>query len=199
VLTATRLETRAARRELPGVTVVRAGVGLSGLRSPVRAEVLISVGLCGGLIAETEPGTVVIPTVIAHGERRAVCDETWSDALTAAAFRLRVPVVRAPLVSTAVMVTGDERAGWAREGFAAVDMETGRAAMGAPRVAAVRVVLDSPRRELSPGWRHPGMAMLDPRLWSQALWLARHAPAYARRAATVVGSALADRDVETEI
>jgi hypothetical protein len=59
------------------------------------------------------------------------------------------------------------------------------------RVAAVRVVLDTPRQEISPAWERPARAALDPRHWSEGWWLLRTAPRYARRAARVVEAALA--------
>jgi hypothetical protein len=66
-------------------------------------------------------------------------------------------------------------------------METGR--ILAPRVAAVRVVLDTPIQELSPVWSNPLRALLDPRNWPQAAWLAREAPLAAQRGASVIAAA----------
>ncbi len=60
------------------------------------------------------------------------------------------------------------------------------------RVAAVRVVLDTPRQEISPAWRRPWRAALDPRNWRDAAWLARAAPRCSLRAARVVAAALAE-------
>jgi hypothetical protein len=187
------------RREAPRVRVVRTKVGVSGLRAPLQTGVLLSVGLCGGLDTAAVSGIVVIPTEVALGDQRWQCDAEWSGALAAAAARLGAGVLRAPLKTSRVMVTGAAREGWARQGFAAVDMETAQLFEYAPRVAAVRVVLDSPARELSPRWRRPALAMLDPRRWAEAWWLARYAPRYARLAARVLASALADRDVQSQI
>ena len=72
-------------------------------------------------------------------------------------------------------------------GYAGVDMETGL--LDAPRIAAVRVILDTPQHELSPDWLRPARALRNPRNWPQALWLARDAPRCARRAAEVVAAA----------
>jgi len=174
-------------------------VGLSDWRSTPSSRVIVSVGLAGGLGSDARPGTVVVATEVAYGDQSFVCDERWSRALVNAARRLALPVLHAPLVTTGAMVTGAQRAAYARAGFAAVDMETGMLARDGVRIAAVRTLLDTPQRELSPRWRHPMHAMLDPRCWSEAMWLMRHAPLYARRAAMVLASALAEGDVDPEI
>jgi hypothetical protein len=54
----------------------------------------------------------------------------------------------------------------------------------------VRVVLDTPQRELSRDWEHPLQAMLKPWNWAQALWLAREAPRGARLVARVVAQVI---------
>ena len=199
VVTATRLEHRAVRRAAPHAHAVRSTVGLAAIRTPIRAPVVISVGLCGGLEAGIEPGSVLIPGEVGDGERSWGCDPAWSDRLCVAAARLHLHSVRGRLATSREMVTGPARAAWARLGFAAVDMETALLMNEGARVAAVRVVLDSPSHELSPRWRHPATAIVDPRRWGEALWLVRHAPAYARRAAEVLASALADREVDAEV
>ncbi len=73
-------------------------------------------------------------------------------------------------------------------GCVAVDMETGL--LTAPRIAAVRVVLDTPERDLSEVWRWPALAFAHPGVWREALWLSREAPRCARRAAAVLAVAL---------
>jgi hypothetical protein len=67
-------------------------------------------------------------------------------------------------------------------------METGL--LTAPRIAAVRSILDTPARELSGAWQAPLRALLRPDVWGEAMWLGREAPRCARRAAAVVGEAL---------
>ncbi|MBV8073799.1 MAG: hypothetical protein JO140_00115, partial [Candidatus Eremiobacteraeota bacterium] len=57
VVTATRFETFAARRELPGRRIVRVGLG-SGYRSD---EIVVACGLAGGLRDDLPTGTVLIP------------------------------------------------------------------------------------------------------------------------------------------
>ena len=186
------------RRAAPDLRVVRAGVMLRRTGVPA-GGVLISVGLAGGLRPDAEAGSVVVPTEVALGDERYGCDEQWSAALERAARGLGHPVLRAALVTTDRMVTGADRAPHAARGFVAVDTETGLLARNHARVAAVRVLLDTPARELSPRWLHPAWALFDPRCWGQAVWLARHAPAYARRAAEVLASALRDVDVDAEV
>ncbi len=61
----------------------------------------------------------------------------------------------------------------------------------AARVVALRVLLDTPDRELSPRWEHPMRASLDPRRWPEAAWLFRTGPELARRAALVLAAAVA--------
>jgi hypothetical protein len=136
-----------------------------------------------------------VPTgsiVIADRVRRPngdefACDRALLMQLTVAARRLgREPIV-APVVTTTTIVHGAERARWARDGYVAADMESGL--IVAPRIAVVRVVLDTPKRELSPAWLSPARAILNPLLWPQALWLARNAPQCAKIAASVFAHA----------
>jgi hypothetical protein len=67
-------------------------------------------------------------------------------------------------------------------------METGF--VKARRVASVRVVLDTPERELSDAWLKPWSVLIRPDAWGQALWVAREAPRCARLAAAVLADAL---------
>jgi hypothetical protein len=116
------------------------------------------------------------------------CDPELTDALLQAAHALGIPVCESPLLTAATLVVGVRRALWAQRGYAAVDMET--ALLGARRVAAVRVILDTPQNELSPAWSDPARALLDPRNWPQAFWLARKAPACSRIAARIIARAI---------
>jgi hypothetical protein len=188
VITATGLETRAARRLLPGIRVLRVGVAFAG--APCRfASPVVSCGLAGGLGENVHAGTVVVATEVERpsGER-IPCDRTLVQALHVAAERLGYPTVAAPLLTSATLIRGASRAQWARLGFAAADMETGL--VEAPRLAAVRVVLDSRERELSEVWLRPLHACFAPAAWRELPWLLRHAPGYARRAAEVLRYAI---------
>jgi hypothetical protein len=121
------------------------------------------------------------------GERRA-CDAPLVDALAAAARELGYEPCYDPMITTTHVVRGDERQRWEREGYAAVDMET--ALLRPARLAAVRVVLDTPLKELSEDWLSPVTAALKPWNWPEMLWLARTAPRYAKLAALVIARAL---------
>jgi hypothetical protein len=151
-------------------------------------EALVFCGLAGGLHEHLPTGTVVIPNDVRRPDGSVMrCDDELSEALVAGARKLGLePVVAAMLTSRSVVV-GAERATWSREGFAAADMETGL--LRAPRVAAVRVILDTPARELSSDWLNPALAFLKPWNWPQAAWLAREGPRCARLAARVIASA----------
>ena len=92
------------------------------------------------------------------------------------------------LLTSATIVNGAARLEWAARGYGAVDMETGL--LAAARVAAVRVILDTPQRELSTDWVNPIRAMLKPANWPQAVWLAREAPRAAQLAARVVAQGI---------
>jgi hypothetical protein len=187
ILTATRLEERAVRRQLKGANarVVRSGVGRGGTFD----DDVISCGLGGGLRRDLPSGTVVIASEIARptGERVA-CDTQFVSALTAAAFELNLAPLVAPLVTSSALVRESGRQIWADRGFAAVDMESGL--IFAPRIAAVRVLLDTPERELSEGWLQPWSLLVRPTMWSDLPWLATQAARFARLAAKIVVAAL---------
>ncbi|HTX60632.1 MAG TPA: hypothetical protein VMH02_13260 [Verrucomicrobiae bacterium] len=186
VVTATPLEAANARKELPGWRVVCAGMALA--HGHPEGDALISCGLAGGLGDRFQTGAVVIPREVRRPDGSVLlCDDALTQRLIAGARRLGLEPVVEPLLTAPGVVTGAERARWWAQGYAAADMETGL--LRAPRVAAVRVILDTPSRELSPAWLHPARALLDPRNWPQALWLARDSPRCARLAARVIAGA----------
>lgn len=174
-------------RALPGVNVRQAGISLQ--RSHERVPSAISCGLAGGLRDDLPSGTVLIPRSVdvRDGERRD-CDESMLEALCHAARRLGHEPVTEPMLTSRTLVVGDERGAMAKHGYAGVDMETGLIAC--QRLAAVRVILDTPQRELSPDWLNPATAMLRPWNWPQLFWLATTAPRYARLAAQIIAAAL---------
>ncbi len=186
-------EARPLRRLVPGLSLVCAGIGLAAMSAPPSTSVVFSIGLAGGFDPALSPGTVVIPRQVA-GEDGVLlaCDIAWSAALQSASTRLGFPTVSRPMLSASTLVTHDGRATWLARGFAAVDMESALLAAMVPRVAAVRVILDTPAHEISPAWVNPRRAAADPRNWRQAAWLARWVPRYTRRAAQVVAAALED-------
>jgi hypothetical protein len=188
VLAATPIERRAAARRLENCEIVECGVALAKLSSELSADVAISFGLVGGLRDDLETGTLVIPSIArAPSGASKVCDPEWTQRLRDAAVSLGFNAVDGPMLTSDTIVSGAARAQWANEGFATVDMET--AIIPFDRVAAVRVVLDTPRNELSPQWVNPARALRNPRNWPQALWLARNASRCADIAAQVMAKA----------
>ncbi len=182
------LEANAVRRERPNAVVVEGGIALGKLRRPLGGTVVVC-GIAGGLRNGLPTGTLLIP----HRVRRPdgsefECDPDLVAAFTASARRLGVEPVFDALLTAGAIVNGAARLAWAGRGYAGVDMETGL--VEAPRVAAVRVVLDTPQHELSTDWVNPIRAMLKPSNWPQALWLAREAPRAARLAARVVAQGI---------
>jgi uridine phosphorylase len=193
---ATGLEAWGVRRRAPSVRVLTVGVG--GSAPAGDATVVISAGVCGGLLPDQAPGTVVIATSVSDEAGAAfACDPALANRLEGAARALGLDVVTGSLVSTPSMVTGPARALWAGRGHVAVDMESAAAAATSPRFGVVRVILDSPRRELSPAWAAPARAVLHPSNWIDAIWLATHAPGYALRVGAILQAAfLGDIDAE---
>lgn len=200
VVAALRLEERAIRRAAPRLRVVRVGVGLT-LTAPIDATgMVLSVGLGGALTDEHPPGTVVVPDRVAAEEGQSwATDRAWSDELRAASRRLGLPTAAGTIVSTAAVVSGRERAALARRGYDAVDMESAAVAARVPRLAVLRVVLDTPSHEISPRWSRPALAAIDLRLWPQAYWLARHSKRFAARAAAVLVEALRGQALEGDV
>ncbi|MBV8490871.1 MAG: hypothetical protein JO199_10120 [Candidatus Eremiobacteraeota bacterium] len=184
---ATAVEASNARRTLPAMRVVETGVALRKLNEDL-GEAVISCGLAGGLDREIPTGAVIVPRVVGRPDGSTLtCDEELSQALFAASEDLGFLTLRDPLITTDDLIRGQERTVWAQRGYAAVDMETGL--LEAPRVAAVRVILDTPLRELSEEWLQPLRAMIKPRNWGEMFWLAREAPQRARSAALVIKAA----------
>jgi hypothetical protein len=171
------------------VAVVQTGVALSRAGDRPLRGIVISCGLAGGLRADVRTGSVLVPERVLRPDNTTLeCDGDLVSALCAATRRLGLVPITAPMVTSTTLVHGSLRNTWAELGYAGVDMETGL--ILAPRVAAVRVVLDTPLRELSEDWLHPSTALLRPRNWPQALWLSREAPRCARLAAQIVRTSL---------
>ena len=193
VVAATATEARPVRRRLrdvPGVRVEIGGIRASRWRPSAGATVL-SCGLAGGLDESVPTGSLVIPDVVGvDGGIRYACDDELVARLRAAARECGLAAHPGPLLSVGHVVSGVERRLWAARGYAAADMESGVLARLAGRFAVVRVVLDTPQREISPAWHRPARAIARPRLWGQALWMARFAPGQCDVAARVVAEAL---------
>lgn len=190
VVTATSVEAKAVRRAMPGADVVEAGVALRHRERVEGRHAVISCGLAGGLHHHHPTGTVVIPYDVLRPDATTLrCDGELVETLIRAARARGIEPVTDPIVTTTQIINGSQRRAWSERGYAAVDMETGL--LGSPRVAAVRVVLDTPLRELSEEWLRPARAMLNPFLWPEAFWLARHGPRCATLAAEIVRDAFA--------
>lgn len=189
VVAATGLEARAIRRAAPQLHVVETGVCLSRVKGAALGDIVVSCGIAGALQSELETGSVVIPDRVMRPDgEELVCDVALVGRFDAAARRLGHVPARGALVTTAVLLTGSARGQWARRGYQAVDMETGF--IRAARVACIRVVLDTPQRELSDAWLRPWSIIVRPDAWGQIAWVVREAPRCAQLAAAVLAEAL---------
>jgi hypothetical protein len=187
IVVATATEALAVRHAMPDVRVYETGVGLGKQAGPF-GEIVVSCGLAGGLRRDLPSGSVLVPREVRRPDGTTLrCDARLTERLADAARRLGFEPVLDPLLTAEAIVNGREREAWASAGYAGVDMETGL--LDAPRIAAVRVVLDTPQRELSADWVEPLRALRSLRNWPQLFWLARNAPRFARRAAQVVAVA----------
>ena len=174
------------RKAAPALEVVEAGIGLQRTHGPWPAA--ISCGLAGGLARELETGTVVIPPYVGSSDGAVrTCDVELAGKLRIAAESLGIVCRSLPIVTLPVLAQGADRVLWARRGYAAADMES--AAIETERLACIRVVLDTPKREISPAWLHPWRAMADPRAWMDLPFLVREGPRCAGLAARVVALA----------
>ena len=186
------LEANALRRRVKDMRVIEGGIALD--REPIIdvTHPVVVCGIAGGLRSDIPSGTVVIPDkVFAPDGSWINCDAELAARLRSAAERLSVPWTSDPLLTSATMVVGRERLQWAAQGFAAVDMETGL--IKAPRLGAIRVIFDTPSREISPDWLHPVRALLKPSNWVQLPMLIKDAPRYCDLAARVAAEAFAGR------
>jgi nucleoside phosphorylase len=133
----------------------------------------------------------VIPSSVANASGNSIeCDPWLSSRLIRAARELGFEPSTVPLITLPVMATGSARQLWRSRGFGAVDMESAHLADAGTRLAAVRVILDSPEHELSDEWIRPLTMVLRPARWGEALGLAFRAPQYALRAARVAARGL---------
>src|SRR6202008_1522625 len=116
---------------------------------------------CG---VEFQAGRFLIPDEMErpNGERIG-CVREPETPLRMAARQLGEAPLNAPLVTSPTLVRGKARDEWAARGFAGVDMESGLIA--APGLAVVRIILDTPERELSDAWLRPLSVLLRPEAW----------------------------------
>lgn len=190
IVAATSLEAAAVRRAAPRLHVVQSGVALSRTGADQYSAAVVTCGLAGGLREGLVTGSIVIPDAVSTpGGEMIACDPLLSDALVTAARKLGHTPYRGLLLTSSDIVNGASRALWAQRGYVAADMETGFIRAG--RIAAVRVILDTPTRELAAAWLKPASVLWRPWLWPQGMWLMREAPRCARLASEVVAVAFA--------
>jgi hypothetical protein len=191
IVAATRLEAEAVRRAAPRLHVVESGVALARTGADEYGEAVVTCGLAGGLRSDLATGSIVIPDAVSTPDGEPIaCDRSLSDALVAAARELGHKPYRGSLLTSSELVIGSARSLWAKRGYVAADMETGF--VRARRIAAVRVILDTPAHELNEAWLRPVSVLWRPWLWPQAIWLMREAPRCARLASEVVALAFSE-------
>ncbi len=160
------VEAWGVRRRARDVRVLQVGIG--GAAQPGAAPVVISAGLCGGLLPDQNQARWSSPPRwwTSQGTTH-VCDPAVVASLVRAAGYLRLPMTEGSIITTTHVVTGPTRGMWAARGHVAVDMESAALAAVAPRFGALRVILDTPRHELSPAWENPARAVRDPLNWKR--------------------------------
>ncbi|MBW2460872.1 MAG: 1-hydroxy-2-methyl-2-butenyl 4-diphosphate reductase [Deltaproteobacteria bacterium] len=138
-----------------GYRVVRTGMGPDKSRRAVRklagsgSGAIAVVGLCGALDPVLRPGDVFVADEVRGPDGVVVV--CAADEVAALCEAAGLKAVRGALVSTDHIVTGEERTALFAEGARAVDMESAYLAELAAgrRFAVIRVVVDTPSRELS--------------------------------------------------
>jgi hypothetical protein len=174
---------------MPYVQVIESGITLA--KQSRFDGLVISCGLAGGLREDLPTGTVLVPRSVRRPDGSEFkCDAAAVQALTHAAKQLGYGVTGDALVTTQALVYGERRKTWAARGYAGVDMETGL--LHAPHVACVRVILDTPLREISPAWLRPWTVFLRPGAWHDLPFLLREAPRCAAIAAQIAVRAAAE-------
>ena len=142
-----RIEAHALRRA-GRVARVGMGEGAASRLPPGDAPVLVA-GFGGALSTDLEPGDIVVAThVVAPYGDRIACDDARG--LCASLERAGFSPRAGAIASAAKVVRGRRRAQLAETGALAVDLESFWVAEAAARrpFAAVRVIVDSPSREL---------------------------------------------------
>jgi 4-hydroxy-3-methylbut-2-enyl diphosphate reductase len=152
-----RIEDRAVRKALPGVDVLRTGMGpakaasVAGELAGHPAGAVAVAGFCGALDDNLAPGHVVVASEV-HAPDGTVTPLPAHPFLVAALREQGIDAHVGPLVTVDHIVHGSERAELAaRTKAIAVDMESAPIvqAAGERPVAVLRVVSDSPSQELA--------------------------------------------------
>ena len=154
VIAPLRIERAALRRGLPDVPVLRCGMGAARARATalvaagISADVVAVAGFCGAVGDDLRAGDVVVASEVRGPEGITRCASGPVVAALATLGTERVQV--GPVACVDHLVYGRQRAVLAGEGVLAVDKESAwmaPAAAGRP-IAVVRVVLDTPAREI---------------------------------------------------
>ncbi len=148
------LEAAAVRRGAPWADTHRTGMGARRAAEYARshdhsdAPAVVIAGFCGALDPSFEPGDIVLASELRGPEETVSCADPSILAGVLRRGGLRVHV--APVASERSLVTGPRRRGLAQSGAAAVDLESAWLApsAGTRPLHVLRVVLDTPRREL---------------------------------------------------
>jgi 4-hydroxy-3-methylbut-2-enyl diphosphate reductase len=154
VLTPMALEARAVSSGAPWADVRRTGIGPKRAAEYARthdhseAAAVVIAGFCGALDPSYAPGDVVLASELRGPDDTLTCADPTILAEMLRRGGLRVHV--APVVSERGLATGLRRRRLAQSGAAAVDVESAWLApsAGARPLHALRVVLDTPGREL---------------------------------------------------
>lgn len=142
------------RRALPGVTVLKTGLGRSKsmealpMVDQLDPEIVVIAGFCGALDPSLQPGDLVVASGV-RGPGNS-CRRLEPEFLAAALRRDGIRARSGLIISADRLVRGNERTALYESGGMAVDMESAwlaRAARSRP-MAVVRVVVDTPSREL---------------------------------------------------
>lgn len=155
-----RIEARLVRSGARGAHVHRTGIGprranqAATVLASMPGDALLVIGFCGALESGLQPGEIVVADRVyaatdeGHAELSVVCPGASQLAETLTESGLQVQV--APVVSVGRLALGERRRQLRRAGALVVDMESVwlAAGAGARPFAVVRVVLDTPEREL---------------------------------------------------
>jgi len=172
LIAATSLECKALRRELPEARIVQVWDCARELKNTARrhrCELRSRRRIADGSPDRNAPDSTARP----RSKRNVIrCDDELVEALTQGARSLGIEPVFDPAPDgrfdrhrSGARNVGDERLRGSRHGDRRI---------AAPRVAAVRVVLDTPHHELSAEWR-TAAGVLKPSNWPEACrgWHAR--------------------------
>jgi 4-hydroxy-3-methylbut-2-enyl diphosphate reductase len=154
VLAPLSIEALALKGALRDARVIRTGAGPMRSRSAARRLMesedgaLAVAGVCGGVDPSLEPGDVVVASKLCGATSvRPLCG---TEALVNALDALGVAAHLGPIQSEDHVVRGSERDRLYADGAIAVDMESLwlAEAAGSRPFAVLRVVIDTPKREL---------------------------------------------------